>query len=327
MVRSLIMIALAVVCGAAAAIGVNQSVQSNKPKTDIVERKTILVAAQRIGRGEEATATNLKEVKWPVDLIPLGTIESKNDALGRVALAAILPGEPIFSGKLTDLSGKGFFASIIKPGMRAYTIQTRGPSSSVAGFVRPKDKVDILVNLRGTNNDQSGGGSTTTLLQSVEILAIDQILDPDVNTMQMLEMWAKGDNLASVTLEVTPEQASLLALGQAYGELSLALRNSGDEITVESIPATLSDIRELEYAALGIKTDGDDQEDSEADETTQAVPTSTKPAMTLKRDKEEPPPPPPPPPTYIHTLRGSQVGRVDLTLSKEMKATDKTLIE
>ena len=48
---------------------------------------------------------------------------------------------------------------------------------SVAGFILPGNKVDVLLNLRGNANDETGGGSTTTLLQSIEILAVDQRLD------------------------------------------------------------------------------------------------------------------------------------------------------
>lgn len=316
MVRSLIMIALAIICGGAAAIGVNQTIRRQSPQSAQANAtQTVIVASKRVARGEELTSTAIREVEWPVDLIPVGILSNSNEAIGRVALTAILPGEPLFTDKLTDLSGKGFFASIIKPGMRAYTIQTRGPSSSVAGFVRPKDRVDVLVNLRGTSKDQTGGGSTTTLLQAVEILAIDQILDSDVNAMQMLEIWAKGDNLTSVTLEVSPDQASLLALGQSYGELSLALRNSNDEVLVESIPATIQEIRDLEYAAQAELDLNAGSNDETTDPREQLIS-----GMGLRREKEEPPPLPPP--TYIHTLRGSQVGRVELTYSPEVNKED-----
>ena len=84
---------------------------------------------------------------------------------------------------------------------------------SVAGFVRPGDKVDVLLNLRGTSQDETGGGSTLTLLQSAEILAIDDIMDIDDAVIQM---WIK-DGVKSVTLLVTPEQAMLVSLGQAAG--------------------------------------------------------------------------------------------------------------
>ena len=305
MVRSIVIIALAIVCGAAAAIGVNQALRRQPVAAEAPKPKTepVVVAARRIARGEKLTKDMLKAVPWPAELVPGEdqqqgmvsvseesiVIHSVDEAVGRVAMTTIMRNEPLFNGKLTKENGEGFIASIIKPGMRAYTIQTKGPSSSVADFVRPQDRVDVLVTIRGTTNDETGGGSTTTLLQSVEILAIDQILDPDADTMKMLERWAKGDNLTSVTLEVTPVQASMLALGQSYGELSLSLRRFGDEQNVATVPATIRDIRLL--------TPGGESPSGEA---------GPEPSLGgLPRHEE-------PPVTYIRTLRGNQSGRVDL---------------
>lgn len=306
MVRSIVIIALAIVCGAAAAIGVNQALRHQPVAAEAPETKTkpVIVAARRISRGEKLTKDMLREVDWPEELVPgedqeqgmvgnMGNenvvIKSLDDAVGRVAITTIMRNEPVFNEKLTKENGEGFIASIIKPGMRAYTIQTKGPSSSVADFVRPQDRVDVLVTIRGTTNDETGGGSTTTLLQSVEILAIDQILDPDADTMKMLERWAKGDNLTSVTLEVTPVQASMLALGQSYGELSLSLRRFGDEQSVATVPATIRDLLVLKHG--GESPEGESMPESSLG--------------GLPRHEE-------PPVTYIRTLRGNQSGRVDV---------------
>ena len=158
----------------------------------------------------------------------------------------------------------------------------------------------MLVNLRGASDDETGGSSTTVLLQSVEILAINQILDPDPDALQMLDMWTKGDDLTSVTLEVTPAEASLLALGQSYGELSLSLRRFGDEDEVETSPATIREIRFLEMAGQVSVEDASDDTASDPSESAEDL-TGT----VTSRDDE-------PPVTYIQTLRGSQAGRIDL---------------
>jgi pilus assembly protein CpaB len=203
-------------------------------------------------------------------------------------MSPILPREPLFKGKLTKENGEGFIASIIKPGMRAFTIETKGPSSSVAGFVRPHDRVDVLVNVRGNQNDETGGGFTTTLLQSVEIIAIDRMLDPDADPLKMVEMWTKGNNLTSVTLEVTPDQAALLSLGQDYGDLSLSLRRMGDTDSAKITPTTMKDIRFLEP---GLES---------PDEANRSL-------QIAKQSNQEPPIP-----TLIHTIRGSQRSVVPL---------------
>ena len=172
--------------------------------------------------------------------------------------------------------------------------------------MRAGDRVDVLLTLRGGTNDETGGGSTTTLLQAVEILAIDQILDSNADTLKMFEMWAKGDNFTSVTLQVTPEQASLLFLGQSNGELSLALRNADDTAQVVTNPAT---IRQIRFLQMG----------PDAPAATDGVPSAISPpaplpdgpvAGALAR-------PAPRPESYIHTLRGSHAGRVHVALGPD----------
>jgi len=299
MARSIVIIALAVVCGVASAIGVNQVLSREPAKETTGETKSVWVAATRIGRGEELTEGMLMEQQWPVQLIPTDAVRSPKEAVGRVAMSTILQGAPVFNGMLTGKSGEGFIASIIKDKMRAYTIQTRGPTASVAGFVRPQDRVDVLVSLKDRSTDESGGASTFTLLQSVEILAIDQIIDPNADPLKMLEMWTKGDNFTSVTLQVTLDQAELLALGQSHGELSLALRNAKDETTDDTpMPATITGIKTLRM--LVDPDAGDDAASSGTGPRSQPV------AMQSPYGEE----PPPAPVTYIHTLRGSNTGRV-----------------
>lgn len=297
MVRSLIIISLAIVCGAAAAIGVNQALrrQPAAAQTPEVPKLNVIVATRPIPRGTKVTADMVQEQQWPAEFNASGVVRSMNLAVDRIALVGIMTGEPLFEGRLTK-SGAGFIASIIEPGKRAYTIQTRGPSASVAGFVRPQDRVDVLVSLRGRAGDETGGSSTTTLLQSVEILAIDQILDPDLDAVQKLEMWTRGDEVTSVTLQVDPAEASLLALGQSYGELSLSLRGFGDDGDVEDLlPATVRDIEALELflSRSGQPADSGAAGDQPREETPRLAGESL-------------------PVTSIWTLRGSATGRVDL---------------
>lgn len=290
MVRSLIIIFLAIICGTAAAVGMNQVFRQTATDNaqTAVPTKIVIVASQRIARGTALTKDMVTEVEWPETLLPDDVLSSVDDAVGRVAMSTIQSREPVFASKLTKENGEGFIASIIKPGMRAYSIETKGPSASVAGFVRPRDRVDVLVNVRGNSNDETGGGYTATLLQSVEIIAIDRMLDPDADPLKMVEMWTKGNNLTSVTLEVTPEQASLLSLGQDYGDLSLSLRRMGDTGETKMTATTMRDIRSLE---TGVSS-------AEKPENSQSI---------VKNSDREPPVP-----TLIHTIRGNQRSVVPL---------------
>src|SRR5262249_56623723 len=117
------------------------------------------------------------------------------------------------------------------------TISTTTLASGVAGFILPGSKVDVLLTVTRTGtSDPTGGGQTSTLLQDVEILAVDQLVKaPADNRVDPKE-------LRSVTLLVTPQQAAKLDLGQNKGILHLSLRNPEDHAPAVTRPATLADL-------------------------------------------------------------------------------------
>jgi pilus assembly protein CpaB len=86
-------------------------------------------------------------------------------------------------------------------------------------------------------NRPVAGGTTTMLLQNVEILAVDQ------NTVPPAENKMNAKELRSVTILVAPQQANLLTLAQAKGQLYLALRNLEDKKPASTRPATLDELR------------------------------------------------------------------------------------
>jgi pilus assembly protein CpaB len=114
-------------------------------------------------------------------------------------------------------------AHLIPAGMRAFTISTPGVTSGVAGLIRPGNKVDVLL----TSQD-NGGPLTTTLMKDVKILAVDLRIDAPA------ENRINPNQLTSVTLLVTPDQAKMLALGQTKGILHLSLR--GTEANQPAVP-------------------------------------------------------------------------------------------
>ena len=122
--------------------------------------------------------------------------------------------------------------------MRAYSVKVPDVAQGVAGFILPGNRVDVLLSLGETSGtNETGGGSTTTLLQNVEILAVDQKMDaPSDNKVDTKD-------LRSVTLLVNPQQANLLDLGQNKGMLHLALRSLEDNKAALTKPATLIDLR------------------------------------------------------------------------------------
>jgi Flp pilus assembly protein CpaB len=265
------------------------------------------VATDVVRRGQTLTADLVESVEWPEDLVPQGTFSDPAEIVGRVAVASIMAREPFFQGKVSQQGRQGFAASLIKEGMRAYTIQTSGPAASVAGLVRPGDHVDVLLTLKRNASDDLNEASTTTLMQLLNVLAVDQIFDPDAQSSSSLN---SSRSIASVTLMVSPEQASVLSLAQHHGDLSLSLRSLDDTTTADVDPATIQKIRRhqgtltasrsaVQTPTLGVDSAGEDLADSSTGGT---QPPPGPPAELIQFE--------PRPPSYIQTYRGSSVGRV-----------------
>lgn len=292
-VRGIIVIVLALVCGLSAAVGVWQ-LRKRVERSVVVKPETapVLVAARDLPRGHVVRAGDVRVAEWPKDLVPPNALSEPEKAVDRSSLVQLLKGEPILDAKLAPKEAGRGLAALIPKGMRAYTIQTSRAASSVAGFVLPGNYVDVLLNLRGGSNDSTGGGSTTTLLQMVEILAVNQDLDVSISDD------GKRREVSTVTLLVTPWQAALLDLGQNLGQLTLALRNPEDREAAETIPATLADIRFRQEARVGPVQAADGASPDQA-------------ASELAGgDGKTSVPPAPPEPLRIVTLRGNQRGEV-----------------
>ncbi len=92
------------------------------------------------------------------------------------------------------------------------------------------------------SSDDSYHGQAITLMQGVRVLAIEN----NAVATDAQKPVAK-DDVAAVTLAVSPEQVEVLRVVQGYGEISLSLRNPKDTTTLDTI-----DVRTLE-GVLGIQ--------------------------------------------------------------------------
>jgi len=235
-VRSLLMVALALILGGSAAVGVNSFMHRvPDPKSAVVP---VVVAVVDLPRGASITPEAVKIKEFPRELVPAGALSKLEDAVNRGIFVPLTKDEPVLESKLAPKGAGRGLSALIPRGMRAYSVKVPDVAQGVAGFILPGNRVDVLLSLgeiSGTN--ATGGGMTTTLLENVEILAVDQKMDaPSENKVDTKD-------LRSVTLLVTPQQANRLDLGQNKGMLHLALRNLEDNKDAQTKPATLIDLR------------------------------------------------------------------------------------
>ena len=233
--RTLIIMVSALACAGVAAVGVNQVLSGAGSSSASV--KAVIVAKVEIPRGTTITAEFIESRPYPKGMLPEGTVALAEDALGRTVMNHLVKGELVLDAKLAPKGAKGGIASLIPPGMRAIAIQIPNVATGVGGFILPGNKVDVLVTMNDDQREIRGNLSTLTLLENVEILAVDQRIDsPAENKVDVKEM-------RSVTLLCSPEQAARLNLGMNKGTLHLSLRNPTDDKTKGPRPAQMADIR------------------------------------------------------------------------------------
>ncbi|MGM0423230.1 MAG: Flp pilus assembly protein CpaB [Pseudomonadota bacterium] len=192
----------------------------------------ILVAAENLSEGEVIEPGKLRWADWPESAVLKGSFVKSSDIeisdlsiIDQAVRRDVQMGEPILETVAVSASGGNFLAAKIGSGMLAFSIPV-SPSSSVGGFARPGDHVDVILtyNLRISASDQQRTQgfvqryASETVLNDVRVLAVDQTAQED-------EREAKIGKV--VTLEVSPKGAEVLALAMEMGDITLALRRLG----------------------------------------------------------------------------------------------------
>jgi pilus assembly protein CpaB len=184
----------------------------------------VLVAARNIGLGQVVVADDLAWRKWPPDAVEGFIARSANAGaleanVGSVARMPVAVGEPITGTKLVKKEGAGVLSVLLSAGMRAVALEIDAEKGA-GGFILPNDRVDVLLTRREGAAGQAGGGAeafdTSTILQNVRVLAIDQAIAEKDGQQVVVGRTA--------TLELLPAQTETLAAARQAGTLSLALR-------------------------------------------------------------------------------------------------------
>jgi pilus assembly protein CpaB len=266
--RSLLLLAL--LFAAIAAVLVFLALNKNDDKGDKSAAAgsattKVVVAGEDIAARTTLDADMLKVADVPAGSVLKGSFSDIDDLDGQVTRYPLISGEQVTATKVgvqkDDETGLSF---VFPQGMRAFSIQV-SEESSAGGLILPGDLVDIIGIL---DEGTVGIDKAATLVQGVEVLAVAQeaqealpVARPTgtptaTPTASAGTLGERPENVEAnpkartVTLAVTQEQAQLLALVQAKGELALSLRSFGDKAQVSppetnlipwgAVPKTLS---------------------------------------------------------------------------------------
>ncbi len=203
------------------------------PLRDLVAtEQAVLVptAAMDLTPGQTLTINEIALVSLSPDKYrasPYAGVPFMRDATqisGRKVKSQIKKGDPFLPDLFYPSNAGPGIADRLQPGYRAVTVPIEN-IGAVEGFAVPGSIVDVMFRSRSEGDRPE---VTLTLLEQVEVLA----LDSHVVQGQSPTPTPERTTTASVTLAVTPQQGKMLKVVEGRGELSLALRNSDDNLGV-----------------------------------------------------------------------------------------------
>jgi pilus assembly protein CpaB len=216
--------------GVAAYLASGSDSRPPPPAEPVVQLQTVdvLVAKSDISLGQTVTPNEMSWQTWPAAAASSSFIRrsDRSDAIkeitGSIARSPFIAGEPIREPKLIKANGSGFMAAILPQGMRAISTEI-SPETGAGGFILPNDRVDVILTRREKNPDPKATGDLVIpkiILSNIRVLAIDQAPKEKDGQNSVIGK--------TVTLELKPEQVTLLAAARQAGTLSLALRSIAD---------------------------------------------------------------------------------------------------
>jgi pilus assembly protein CpaB len=233
--KSLLLLVLALGCGLVASIGISQVLERNANQSTDVETAPIYIALHNINLGDPIDASMVSLQEWPKDKIPPGALSQLDDLKGRRPRTAIIQGEPILDGKLLKPGQLADPITSIPKGFRLKTISVDA-TKSAAGLLSPGDRVDIQVFVKLGAHNGTDSAKSKVILQNIRVFAVDQ-------TVQRSRDGGEEHTIAkTISLLLTPEQATKMNLAEHMGEISLIPRNPDDEESANTAEFSSDDL-------------------------------------------------------------------------------------
>lgn len=233
------------------ALIVQATLGGGKSEETNIKRIEILIAAKNLETGHELKTGDLKWKTWPEDSVFGGAIirdgtQQPIDAVNGKLLRPLVAEQPVQMAMVVEEDKGDFLSANIQKGMRAVGLSVQ--SHVLADrLVRPGDFVDVMVTYQVRVNTRDNPDAqalvnryaTETVIENIRILAIDQEETKAVDEAEDGDKKKiKSSKKATLTVEVTPEDAEKLMLADKMGDLGFALRSIGDNEAPQSDRST-----------------------------------------------------------------------------------------
>lgn len=196
------------------------------------ERVAVLTVLKDVAPGE-----TVRDSMLAVREVPIAYVDDRNvlakDKEKVIGIDTVIPIRNQQTLQWTDLAVRADIrnlSTLVSPGKRAVTVSASRGESAGNKLIRPGDRVDVIATLPAATDR---GHRSLVLLQKVLVVAVglrtDRLADADEKPG-----FRRDDSVLTLSLDV--EEAQLLALAQAQGQLSVAVRNPEDSLTYNDLP-------------------------------------------------------------------------------------------
>ncbi len=238
-----LMVALAsVLAGGAAFLGARSYLESRTASleqqlSERFETRPVLVVSRDIPRGEALRTDSLAVRQMPSRFVRSDSLEPEavNLLLGRRLSRGLSSGDAVAESDLEPRSLARLSAEL-KLGMRALTMPV-DEVNSLSGMLRAGDVIDLYY----LRQHEGNSAQLTLLLESVPVLATGAQLAGVAG-----KAGSVATEFATVTLQLSPDDAARVVLAQRTGQLTAVLRNHSDQAAG---PLTVQDSRSLKASA------------------------------------------------------------------------------
>ena len=215
----------------------------------------VFVSNADLSWGTKLTPEMVQLQEFPSGAIPEGHFTSLEAIKDRVLLIDLKRNELLLESKLAPLgTANGGVAAVTDINKRAMSVKV-DDVIGVAGFIKPGDRVDVMVTIESEGGKQANMMSKM-ILENVKVLA----------SGTQMERKGKDEEpkpVQVITVEVEVEEAEKLALASTQGKLRLALRNplNSEKVLTKgaNVGALLSSYRpkQIEKPTVKVKSESE----------------------------------------------------------------------
>jgi pilus assembly protein CpaB len=178
-----------------------------------VDTTEIVVARADIGTHAVISTDMLAIKTYPKALAPAGAITNQADAIGQTTVAAIPAGAAVVRSQLVSANGRSGASVTLDKGKVLVAYPTVDPLT-LAGLVRPGDRIDLLATVTAGTGDTAR--KTQTTLQNLEVIDV-------------LTTGAGGAKTSSLTFNVDHQVALVLKyLRDSGATVDVAVRSRAE---------------------------------------------------------------------------------------------------